>query len=139
MRLASSEELPVHMTGPKFQPKAEISIPLGLAINNPSPHVEAAARERGDADLFVLLPNTLAFYPRTVGADIHGGRSFQNTSEIRSQKVQRNLHPEAAFDSSVHAHKSGPVIQFSCATFSRRLAGWKGLANLPGACVSVRT
>jgi hypothetical protein len=95
------------MAGPKFQPEAEISIALRLAINNLSPQVEAA-RERGDAHLFVLLPNTLGFYTRTVGADIHGGRSFQDASEIRSQKVQGNLNQDAAFDSSVHAHKSGP-------------------------------
>lgn len=62
----ASEELPVHMDGAKFQPKAEIRTPLRLAIDNSGPRVNTA-RQRRDADPIILLPSTLGFHVGAAG------------------------------------------------------------------------
>ena len=66
LKLATSEELPVHMDGAKFQPKAEIRTPLRLAIDNSGPRVNTA-RQRRDADPIILLPSTLGFHVGAAG------------------------------------------------------------------------
>jgi hypothetical protein len=131
MRLATSEELPVHLGGAKFQPQAEIATLLRLAIDHFGSHVKTA-RQRGDADPIILLPKAPGFHPGTVRADVHCYRLLKNTTKIAGQKPHRNLNPIALFYSSsfFHVHigprKLALLRKFSVAGF----VDWAGLSSL---------